>query len=48
MDLPFFIDDHHVLAIGVESQDLIVISPKDMDEMESQLTFLGILINRLR
>ena len=29
----FFIDDHHVLAIGVESQDLIVISPKDMDEM---------------
>ena len=29
----FFIDDYHVLAIGVESQDLIVISPKDMDEM---------------
>ena len=29
----FFIDDHHVLAIGVESQDLIVISPKDMGEM---------------
>ena len=29
----FFIDDHHVLAIGVESQDLIVISPKDMDDV---------------
>ena len=37
----FFIDDHHVLAIGVESQDLIVISPKDMDEMGITAHILG-------
>ena len=41
MALPFFIDDHHVLAIGVESQDLIVISPKDMDEMGITAHILG-------
>ena len=33
--------DHHVLAIGVESQDLIVISPKDMDEMGITAHILG-------
>ena len=33
----FFIDDHHVLAIGVESQDLIVISPKDMDVKDAKI-----------
>ncbi|MDO4666640.1 MAG: urease accessory protein UreE [Streptococcus sp.] len=37
----FFIDDHHVLAIGVESQHLIVISPKDMDEMGTTAHILG-------
>ena len=36
----FFIDDHHVLAIGVESQIWM--------KWESQLIFLEILINRLR
>ena len=39
--LCLFIDDHHVLAIGVESQDLIVISPKDMDEMGITAHILG-------
>ena len=44
----FFIDDHHVLAIGVESQDLMSSHLKIWMKWESQLTFLGILINRLR
>lgn len=46
--VPLFIDDHHVLAIGVESQDLIVISPKDMDEMGITAHILEIPINQLR